>query len=378
MGRHRVFRGIAALLLLMGLLPACGGGDDAKSRPSPPKGLAGDETPRDPDEKPEDEEKTDGKPSPAFLTSDASGALLGDKKPPSLVVTISPVEASHGLGEMTGVVIDVKNTGKTPMRCSDVVHDTLSAYVEIGFQDTKSEYIRIRKEYFATILENAKAPRYLKTITIQPGEKASTTIRFLVPEAGTYTVRGVFRGFGPSNLLFHRSDPATIEVLPDGEARFLRALMSTDLGELELAFYTRDALATVIHFLTLVSRRFYDNNVRFHRVQKNFVIQTGDPGDSGLGGPGFYIPQEFNRLPHLEGTLSMFRRTAHPDTAGSQFFICLSMDSENQKALDGHYTVFGFVAKDFETALKIGAVSVDSRMQPLEPIRINSVTVVKR
>jgi cyclophilin family peptidyl-prolyl cis-trans isomerase len=278
---------------------------------------------------------------------------------------------------MTRVRVEVENTSETHVRCSKAVHDILSVYLELQFRDTRTEYIRIQKEYFGPILEKTKPQPYLHVITLKPGEKTAVTLHFLLPQAGTYRLRGVYRGLGPSNLLFYRSEWVSLEVEPDGDARKLLALVTTDLGEMEFTFHPEDALATTIHFLTLVSRRFYDK-IRFHRVQKDFVIQAGDPGETGLGGPGFTIPQEFNRRPHLEGSLSMFRRPAHVDTAGSQFFICFQMDPENQKALDGHYTVFGHVTRGFETAKKIGAVRVDSKMRPVEPVRITQMTVVKR
>jgi cyclophilin family peptidyl-prolyl cis-trans isomerase len=314
----------------------------------------------------------------SFRGSDATGELRSSEPTPKIEVTITPEKPALALGEMTVIRLEVANRGKNAIRCAEVVHDILSAYLEIGFDETVAEYIRIQKEYFSTILEKSEPSPYLQVITLGPGEKASTSIRFLLPRAGTFRIRGVYRGFGPSNLLFHRSEWAEILVSPQDGANTLRALVNTDQGEMEFAFHPREALATTIHFLTLVTRRFYDTNIRFHRVQKDFVIQTGDPGDTGLGGPGFFIPQEFSRRPHLEGALSMFRRTSHVDTAGSQFFICLHMDPENQKALDGQYTIFGYVAKGYETARKIGAVAVDSRMMPIEPIRITSMTVVKR
>jgi cyclophilin family peptidyl-prolyl cis-trans isomerase len=205
----------------------------------------------------------------------------------------------------------------------------------------------------------------------------STLIRFVLPEAGTYEVRALYRGFGPSNLLFFASAWTGIEIQPDGEARALHALVHTDAGDMEFAFFAEDALATSTHFLTLVSMHYYDDTL-FHRVEKDFVIQGGDRSGSGTSDPGFFIPQEFNRRPHLEGSISMARRIDHVDTAGSQFFICFRMSPQNQKLLDGQYTVFARVARGFETARKIGDVRVDSDMHPVEPVRITQITLVKR
>ncbi|MHC4600369.1 MAG: peptidylprolyl isomerase [Planctomycetota bacterium] len=379
MGAPRTVRRCAALLLLAGLVGACGGKrDDPGNGDASGAGSPGSEVSKAAQNSDANAGKAEAGAGTSLFSGDASGALLGGKKPPPLAVYAVPAKNPILLGETASIRIEVENTGKTPVRCAEVLHDVLSAYLELSFRDTRAEYVKIQKGYFATILDKAKTRQPRRVTTLPPGDKASTTLRFLLPEAGRYRLRAVYRGFGPANLLFYRSDWVPVEVLPDGKATTLRTLANTDEGEMEFAFFPDEALATTIHFLTLVSRRFYDTNARFHRVQKDFVIQAGVRGETGDVGPGFYIPQEFNRRPHLEGTLSMFRHTAHVDTAGSKFFICLGMDRENQKALDGHYTVFGRVAKGLETARKIGAVSVDSRMMPIEPIRINSMTVVKR
>ena len=76
--------------------------------------------------------------------------------------------------------------------------------------------------------------------------------------------------------------------------------------------------------MDLVRSGFYDD-LNFHRIIPNFVIQGGCPQGTGTGGPGWNVKAEFNDRPHVEGTLSMARR-ADPDSAGSQFFICLSRE----------------------------------------------------
>jgi peptidyl-prolyl cis-trans isomerase B (cyclophilin B) len=98
---------------------------------------------------------------------------------------------------------------------------------------------------------------------------------------------------------------------------------------------------------------FYDGT-RFHRVEPGFVIQGGDPLSKtndpavGTGGPGYYLKQEFNDRPHLDGTVSMARAT-DPDSAGSQFFICLGP----QSFLDGQYTAFGQVTTGLDVVHSI-------------------------
>jgi len=97
----------------------------------------------------------------------------------------------------------------------------------------------------------------------------------------------------------------------------------------------------------LVRQKFYDGVV-FHRVIEGFMAQTGDPTGTGSGGSGKKLPAEFNREPHVRGTVSM-ARTSDPDSADSQFFICFAP----APSLDGQYTVWGKVVSGMEYIDKI-------------------------
>lgn len=116
-----------------------------------------------------------------------------------------------------------------------------------------------------------------------------------------------------------------------------------------------EAPITVKNFQDLVGKGFY-NGLTFHRIEKDFVIQGGDPEGTGRGGPGHYIVGEFaangiqNNIKHKQGTLSMAR--AQPfDSAGSQFFICLQ--DETAGHLDNQYAGFGQVVFGLEQVLQI-------------------------
>ena len=98
--------------------------------------------------------------------------------------------------------------------------------------------------------------------------------------------------------------------------------MKTSKGTMKGELYPDVAPNTVLSFVTLSKKKFY-NGLTFHRVVPDFVIQGGDPEGTGEGGPGYTIPAEFNDIKHDEGILSM-ARAMDPDSAGSQFFICLS------------------------------------------------------
>ena len=93
-------------------------------------------------------------------------------------------------------------------------------------------------------------------------------------------------------------------------------------GDIVIEFYPADAPKTVDNFVKLAKKGFYDG-VTFHRREEGFVIQGGDPKGNGTGGPGYTIPAEFNKQKHVRGAVAM-ARTQDPNSAGSQFYICLA------------------------------------------------------
>lgn len=149
-----------------------------------------------------------------------------------------------------------------------------------------------------------------------------------------------------------------------------------DLGEIRLRFFPDVAPGHVENFKKLARQGFYDGTT-FHRVIPGFMIQGGDPNskdtnpdNDGRGGPGYKIKAEFNDRPHKRGTLSM-ARAADPDSAGSQFFICVA----DAPMLDGEYTVFGEVISGMDVADQIVSAKRDSRDRPIENVVMESVTI---
>ena len=118
-------------------------------------------------------------------------------------------------------------------------------------------------------------------------------------------------------------------------------------GEIRIELYPEDAPKTVESFIALSKKGFYDG-LTFHRVEPGFVAQGGDPKGDGTGGPGYTLKAEFNPRKHGRGTVAM-ARSASPDSAGSQFYICFAPASH----LDGKYTVFGQVVKGMEVVDQI-------------------------
>ena len=138
-------------------------------------------------------------------------------------------------------------------------------------------------------------------------------------------------------------------------------ILHTSKGEIRLAMRPDHAPNTVWNFLQLSEGGFYDG-VTFHRIVpflrsgEPFVIQAGDPTGTGNGGPGYWLPIEPSELPHDFGVISM-ARDLPVDSAGSQFFICLSRAGTS--ALDGHYCSFGYAVDGAETIQTIAAVELD-------------------
>lgn len=132
---------------------------------------------------------------------------------------------------------------------------------------------------------------------------------------------------------------------------------------------------TVNNFISLVKKGFYDGLI-FHRVIAGFMIQSGDPEGSGIGGPGYSIKGEFNyngvenNLKHSRGVLSM-ARAQHPDSAGSQFFI-MHADAPH---LDGQYAAFGKLVEGEDVLDSIASIDTDWSDRPRTPQVMKTVTV---
>ncbi len=118
--------------------------------------------------------------------------------------------------------------------------------------------------------------------------------------------------------------------------------MDLDYGRVEILLNPAIAPNHVARIKELTRQGFY-NGVKFHRVIPGFMAQTGDPTGTGMGGSGKNIKAEFNREPHVRGTVSM-ARAMDPNSADSQFFICF----DDARFLDGQYTVFGKVVSGME------------------------------
>ena len=150
-----------------------------------------------------------------------------------------------------------------------------------------------------------------------------------------------------------------------------KAIIETKLGNIELKFFPDVAPIHVNNFIELAKKGFYDNTT-FHRVIPGFMIQGGDPNTKspdrskhGMGDPGYKVKAEFNAKQHKRGILSM-ARAQDPNSAGSQFFICVA----DALFLDRQYTVFGEVVSGMDVADKIVNQQRDRMDNPNERIEM--------
>ncbi|MBM3840142.1 MAG: peptidylprolyl isomerase [Verrucomicrobia bacterium] len=159
------------------------------------------------------------------------------------------------------------------------------------------------------------------------------------------------------------------------------AAIQTTCGEMVIEFWPEVAPLTVENFKKLAREGFYDGTT-FHRIVKGFMIQGGDPLSRtddplvGTGGPGYTIKAEFNDRPHLRGVISM-ARSEEPDSAGSQFFICL----DDASFLDGKYTAFGQLIRGHGVLDRIGQTPTGpgaggETSKPLTRVVVESVRIM--
>jgi peptidyl-prolyl cis-trans isomerase B (cyclophilin B) len=161
------------------------------------------------------------------------------------------------------------------------------------------------------------------------------------------------------------------------------AVISTSAGDMTVEFWPDVAPKTVENFKNLARQGFYDGTA-FHRIMKNFMIQGGDPltkdtsreKDWGTGGPGHRVKAEFNDRKHQRGVLSM-ARSQDPDSAGSQFFICLA----DANFLDRQYTAFGRLIAGDDVLGRIGDTPVvagnsGERSKPSTRVEVTSIKIV--
>ncbi len=168
------------------------------------------------------------------------------------------------------------------------------------------------------------------------------------------------------------SSPPAMQIDPN---KRYTATIKTSLGEMRAQLYPKEAPNTANNFIFLARQGFYDG-VIFHRIIKDFMVQTGDPTGTGTGGPGYRFADELSApLGYEKGTLAM--ANAGPNTQGSQFFI---VHGPQGTRLPKNYTIFGKVTEGVDVLDKLAGVEVQAggggeRSKPSNPPRIEGVTI---
>jgi cyclophilin family peptidyl-prolyl cis-trans isomerase len=157
----------------------------------------------------------------------------------------------------------------------------------------------------------------------------------------------------------------------DPNKTYTASIKTTD-GDMTAELYAKDAPVTVNNFVFLAGQHFYDN-VKFHRIIKGFMAQTGDPTGTGGGGPGYRFKDEPVTRPYTRGTLAM--ANAGPNTNGSQFFIM-----HQDYGLPPNYTIFGKLTSGLDVLDRIANTPVTAgrsgeKSVPTQDVLIQSITV---
>lgn len=155
------------------------------------------------------------------------------------------------------------------------------------------------------------------------------------------------------------------------------ATVSTTAGSFSFKLLPRIAPIAVNSFVFLARHKFF-HNIIFHRIVKDFVVQTGDPTGTGTGGPGYSFKDEKVTLPYTRGTVAMANSGAN--TNGSQFFVVVA---HNKLGLPPNYTIFGRVTSGMGVVDKIAAGAVEPNpaggtnevSYPVYPVSIKTITI---
>ena len=154
------------------------------------------------------------------------------------------------------------------------------------------------------------------------------------------------------------------------------ATIVTSKGTMKADLFASEVPVTVNNFVFLSREHFYDG-IKFHRIIKDFMVQTGDPRGNGTGGPGYQFKDEPVKRQYVKGTLAM--ANAGPNTNGSQFFIV-----HKDYPLPPNYTIFGIVTEGMDVLDKIAGTPVQRNPAsgeasvPIETVTIQSVTITEQ
>lgn len=223
-----------------------------------------------------------------------------------------------------------------------------------------------------------KLPTLLLAIALAMGSMAVATAQDASPEATPDADYGspvaaleCWSDEPDSSTAGYPQYPGVPEMLIDTTKAYY-AEIETNRGTITVQLYADVAPVTVNNFACLATNNYYDG-VIFHRVMRDFMIQTGDPTGTGRGGPGYTFNDELpgEELNYIEGSLSM--ANSGPNTNGSQFFIS---SGNNAGTLEKNYTIFGQVVEGQEVVKLISEVPVSMNQQGEQSVPAATITIL--
>jgi peptidyl-prolyl cis-trans isomerase B (cyclophilin B) len=282
----------------------------------------------------------------------AAAPSPADAKESPFRLVLKAGKAKVALGERIPLEVTLQYAGPKAVACAKLELGAPSGVV-LYFKDPAKrlfQVTRLKGRYNGNDFRETPPSRE----ELRPGKTLVGTVEPVAIQAGTWEISAAYGG-APRDVQAVPVDakPVTVVVAPGagGETK-VGARVRTDKGDMTFELLPEKAFNTVHNFLSLAKDGFYRDRV-FHRVMKDFMVQTGDPNGNGTGGPGYCVPAEFNDLSHEKGVLSMAREF-HANTAGSQFFV---MTAKNA-GLDGKYTGFGRLVEGQDVLDALAAVPV--------------------
>jgi len=266
---------------------------------------------------------------------------------PPLKITATPAQAEVTIGDWIVITLTLTNMTQGNM---DIIKPMLD-FDSVSFQIKTTPLSNTAKSFTYSVITPSvydhKRAQMAK-ISLAAGAESKTAFNIPAMVIGSWEIIAHYKGV-PNQI---SSETLKIKVIPpksdkDGE---LIAKIETTKGTMKCRFFFNDAPNTVMNFVRLSKEGYYNKNI-FHRIVKDFMVQSGCPKGDGLGWPGYSIKAEFNKNKHIKGTLAMAHSDSN-DSAGSQFFICLAP----QTTLDNKYTIFGELISGMDVLESIGKI----------------------
>lgn len=208
---------------------------------------------------------------------------------------------------------------------------------------------------------------------VRPTPTGGASVGTAVPAAGSQpsgAVAPAASSAATARKQYSAAPPTTID-----QNKTYIATIKTNQGDIKVQLDPKNAPITVNNFVFLARDGYY-NNVPFHRVMKNFMVQSGDPTGTGTGSPGYTIPDELVKGNYQEGSIAM-ANTGQPNSGGAQFFIC---EGNGCQSLPKTYSLFGQVTDGLDVLHKIADVPVTNsasgeKSKPTQQLTINTVEI---